>query len=298
MSTRSTRLAVIAVVFVVAFSVVTPSFVVAQDKVRVAVMNFDNNSTRGYWGDRLGAAAADELATQLVRSGRFTVIERREIDSVLAEQDFGASGRVSASTAADIGKVIGAQLMVTGSITQFSVETKRVGIGGIGGSYTEAESIVDVRVVNTVTSEIMVAAEGKGKKRMVGLQVNDVSFEQNFDVGVAQEALRPAIEEAVEEIVAQARSFEALKPVMPPASVVGHRGDDYYIDRGENVGITVGQRFAVMSVVDEIKDAQGNVLDQITDRTGLLEVTRVLGQSSICRLVEGSAAEGDSLTAQ
>lgn len=298
MSKRLTRLAVVAVAFLVAFSVVAPAPVVAQDKVRVAVMNFDNNSTWGYWGDRLGAAAADELATQLVRSGRFTVIERREIDSVLAEQDFGASGRVNASTAADIGKVLGAQLMVTGSITQFSVETKRAGIGGIGGRFTEAESIVDVRVVNTVTSEIMVIAEGKGKKRMGGLQVNNVGFEQNFDEGVAQEALRPAIEEAVEEIVDQARSFEGLKPVMPPASIVGTRGGDYYIDRGENFGVTVGQQFAVMSVVDEIKDAQGNVLDRITDRTGLLEVTRVLGQSAVARLVDGSAAEGDSLTAQ
>ena len=298
MSNHLSRLAAVAVAFLIAFSVVAPAPVQAQSKVRVAVMNFYNNSTRGYWGDRLGAAAADELATQLVRSGRFSVIERRVLEAILAEQDLGASGPVNASTAAELGKVLGVQLMVTGSITQFSVESKRVGIGGIGGRFTEAESIVDVRVVNTVTAEILVVAEGEGKKRLVGIQINNVDFEQNFDEGLAQEALRPAIEEAVEEIVDQASSFEGLKPVMPPASIVGNRGDDYYIDRGQNFGIAVGQRFAVMSVVDEIKDAQGNVLDRITDRVGLLEVTRVLGQSAICRLVEGSAAEGDSVTAQ
>ena len=43
---------------------------------RVAVMNFENNSTWASWGDNLGAAAADELTTQLVQSGQFTVIER------------------------------------------------------------------------------------------------------------------------------------------------------------------------------------------------------------------------------
>ena len=298
MNHRLSRIAAVALACVVVVSVVAPAPVEAQSKVRVAVMNFYNNSTSGYWGDRLGSAAADELATQLVRSGRFSVIERRELEAILAEQDFGASGRVTASSAAQIGQVLGAQLMITGSITQFSVESKRGGIGGIGGRFTEAESVVDVRVVNTVTSEILVVAEGKGKKRLGGIHVNNVSFEQDFDAGLAQEALRPAIEEAVEEIVGQAQSFQGLKPVMPPASIVGTRGDDCYIDRGENFGVTVGQQFAVMSVVDEIKDAQGNVLDRITDRVGLLEVTRVLGQSAVCRLVEGTAAEGDSLTAK
>ena len=298
MNNRLSRVAALAVVFVVAFSVVAPAPVQAQDKVRVAVMNFYNNSSWSFWGGRLGEAAADELATQLVKSGRFSVIERREIQAVLGEQDFGASGRVNASTAAEMGKVLGAQLMVTGSITQFSVESMRAGIGGIGGRFTEAESIVDVRVVNTVTSEILVVAEGKGKKRLGGIQINSASFEQNFDEGLAQEALRPAIEEAVEQIADQSGSFAGLRPVMPPATIVGNRGDDYYIDRGDNFGVTVGQQFAVMRVVDEIKDAQGNVLDRITDRVGLLEVTRVLGQSAICRLVDGAAAEGDSVTAQ
>ena len=50
-----------------------------------------------------------------------------------------------------------------------------------------------------------------------------------------------------------------------------------------------------MRVIDEIKDANGNVLDQITDKVGVIEVTRVLGQSSICTVVEGEAAEGDKL---
>ena len=37
----------------------------SQDKVRIAVMNFENNSQWHWWGDRLGEAAADELVTQL-----------------------------------------------------------------------------------------------------------------------------------------------------------------------------------------------------------------------------------------
>ena len=54
-------------------------------------------------------------------------------------------------------------------------------------------------------------------------------------------------------------------------------------------------RFDVYRVVDEIKDADGRVLDQITGKIGVLEVTRVLSQSAICRIVEGAAAEGDTI---
>ena len=46
-----------------------PGTAQAQAKVRVAVLNFDNSSPWSYWGDNLGLAAADELATQLVQSG-------------------------------------------------------------------------------------------------------------------------------------------------------------------------------------------------------------------------------------
>ena len=57
----------------------------------------------------------------------------------------------------------------------------------------------------------------------------------------------------------------------------------------------VGQRFEVVRVVDEIRDANDTVLDRITDTVGVLEVTRVLSQSAICTVVEGEAAEGDTV---
>ena len=59
--------------------------------------------------------------------------------------------------------------------------------------------------------------------------------------------------------------------------------------------MAVGQRYEVHRVIDEIRDAGGNLLDTITDTVGVVEVTRVLGQSSIATVVEGEAAEGDTL---
>jgi curli biogenesis system outer membrane secretion channel CsgG len=266
-----------------------------DDKVRIAVVNFENNSQWHYWGSNLGWAAADELVTQLFKTNKFRIIERTQIEAILAEQDLGASGRVNASTAAAIGKILGVQLMLTGSITKFSIETISGGFRGIGGSYSEAESTLDIRLIDTTTAEILYAEEGSGKKRLGGGYAEGAYAGRDFDAGLAQEALRPAVEEIVAKLSAEAGRFENLKPVAPVGQVVGAREGDFYINRGENAGVQVGQQFAVIRVVDEIVDANGTVLDRIVDQVGLLQVTRVMSQSAICTLVEGEAAEGDTI---
>jgi curli biogenesis system outer membrane secretion channel CsgG len=58
----------------VLLAVVTAASAAAQAKPRIAVMNFENNSTWSFWGDKLGAAAADELVTHLGRSERFSAL--------------------------------------------------------------------------------------------------------------------------------------------------------------------------------------------------------------------------------
>ena len=121
MHTRNWRYSFVATVAVLVLCTFNVP-IVAQ--TRVAVLNFENNSTWGYWGDRLGEAAADELVTQLFRTGAFSVIERSQLAAVLAEQDLGASGAVDPATAARIGQLLGAQLILTGSITQFSIQSK------------------------------------------------------------------------------------------------------------------------------------------------------------------------------
>ena len=266
-----------------------------QEKVRVAVMNFENNSQWHWWGDRLGEAAADELVTQLFQTGKFSVIEREMINSILAEQDFGQSGRVNPSQAADIGRILGVQVIVTGSITKFSLDEKGASFGGFGAKYIEAETNLDVRLINVNTAEIMFADDSEGKKQLGGIRVAGLSAYQDYDAGIAAESLRPAVEEMAAKIAAQADSLSSIQPPVTPAAIVGSRDANFYIDKGENFGVVVGQRYEVMRVIDEIKDASGNVLDQITDKVGVLEVTQVLGQSSICIVVEGEAADGDKL---
>ena len=264
-------------------------------KPRVAIMNFENNSTWSWWGDNLGAAAAVELTTQLVQSGQFTVIERALIESILSEQDFGASGRVDATTASKIGQLLGVQLIFTGSITQFSVETRSIGFGGISGTYSNAETKLDVRLINADTGETLMAVEGQGNKRMGGGYFRGANADQTFDEGAAQEALRPAVENVVAAVAQRAGEFASLQPPMPVSQIVGEGEGTFYINRGQNAGVTVGQQFAVSRVVDEIRDANGQVLDRVVDQVGRVEVTQVLSQSAIVKVIEGEAAVDDAI---
>ena len=214
----------------------------------------------------------------------------------MAEQNLGQSGLVNPNQAAELGRLLGVQLILTGSITKFSIDTKGVGFGRFRAEYSEAESNLDIRLVNTNTAEIMFADYGEGKVRLGGIDIKGVHFRQDFDAGLAQEALRPAVENVVKKIVDQADMFSSIQTPVALAQVVGaSENGAFYIDKGENSGVVVGQRYEVYRVVDEIRDASGNLLDTITDRVGMLEVTRVLGQSSISTVVEGEAAEGDTL---
>jgi curli biogenesis system outer membrane secretion channel CsgG len=290
--TRSVTLhAVLGLLLVTIFG----SAAMAQNKVRVAVLNFENNSQWHWWGDNLGYAAADELVTNLVNSGQFTVIERAQLDAVLAEQRLGASGAVTAATAANIGKILGVQLILTGSITQFSIERRSAGFRGIGGSISNAESKLDVRLINTETAEIMAVAEGQGNVRMGGGFFRGASAEREFDQGAAAEALRPAVQQVVAKIVEQGTKLAAVQPAAPEGQIVGARDGQFFVNRGQNAGVKVGQRFTVRRVTDEIKDADGRILDRVIGDVGSCEVVQVLSQSSICKVVSGEAQLNDMI---
>src|SRR5438270_12064793 len=119
---------------------------VAQKK-RVAVLNFDygtvQSSVASIFGTNqdVGKGISDLLVQKLVQDGKYSVIERNAIDKVLAEQNFGNSDRVDSSTAAQIGRILGVDAVILGSITQFGRDDKATTVGG--GSWAESPVSTD-----------------------------------------------------------------------------------------------------------------------------------------------------------
>ncbi len=124
-------------------------------KTRVAVMDFDNKTPHGGW--RIGQGASDMLATHLVKLGKYSVIERDKLATVLKEQDIGQSGRIEPRTAVKLGKVLGVSYIVTGSVTEYGQSSGGGGGGGVHVGKTGYHAGVDVRIVNATTGEIVFA---------------------------------------------------------------------------------------------------------------------------------------------
>jgi curli biogenesis system outer membrane secretion channel CsgG len=150
----------------------------AQQKKRVAVLNFDystvSNSVTSIFGSNVdvGKGIADLLVEELVKGGVYSVIERKELDKILAEQNFSNSDRADQASAAKLARVLGVDSIIIGSITQFGrddTSTKsnipglgRIGIGGVSKREAKAAVAITARIVSTDTAEILAVATGKG----------------------------------------------------------------------------------------------------------------------------------------
>ena len=190
----------------------------AQDKSKrpsVAIMDFDYG-TVGYhwWGDYdIGKGMADQVMDQLLEEGSFRVVERKKLDTILAEQDFAHSDRADPGAAklSKLGKVLGVKYIITGSITKFGGEQKKQGgsIKGIGVGVGKAKTEVTVtaRMVDTTTGEVLLSAKGEGvskkgggfsfsKSGLGGYGQNTSDFKESA-IGEAQEAACKALVAAI-----------------------------------------------------------------------------------------------------
>jgi curli biogenesis system outer membrane secretion channel CsgG len=264
-----------------------------QGKLRVAVVAFENNSTWSYWGGRLGEAAADVFVTALMDTGKFSIIERDKVDIVLAEQDFGASGRITPQTAARIGKMLGVDLLLTGSVSQFSIRRTGGGIRGVGVGVTTGKVVLQSRLVNTTTGEIVVAAEEENKKTLIGARFKSINFRQNFDYGMANEIMHPAVEKMVGKIV---QKTSGMSSTAHSGRVIKTSGNKVWINLGADSGVRVGDEFEVVRKGEELIDPDtGLSLGAEEEKVGTIVVTEVKEKYAIATIQSGSAQAKDYL---
>ncbi|MFC2157974.1 CsgG/HfaB family protein [Acidobacteriota bacterium] len=286
------KIGILLIILVFAVSL-TPSLY-AQSKLRVAVMDFENNSTWSYWGDYLGQAAADVFVTALMNTGQFSVIEREKIEGVLIEQDFGESGRVTPQTAAKIGKLLGVDLLLTGSISQFSVSRTGGGIGSISVGVTKGKVVLQARLVNTTSGEIIVATEEDNSKTLVGARFKSLNFKQNFDYGLANDIMHPAVQKMVVKIEKETAGLTSAAG--SSGRVIKVEGTKVWINLGASSGIQLGDEFSVIRAGEELIDPDtGQSLGAEEEEVGSLVVTEVKDKYSIATIQNGNALAKDFL---
>lgn len=156
-----------------------------SDKIRVGVLRFTNQTSAGWWSSSVGEELSDMLAAELVENGSFSVLERKELDAVLGEQDLSAGDRVDSRTKVKMKKLKGAQYLIAATVSAYEENTKGAGGGvafkglSLGGSKDKAYIAVDLKVIDTETGEIVdartIEAEAKGSALSGGLSIRNFS---------------------------------------------------------------------------------------------------------------------------
>ena len=126
-----------------------------QPRTVVAVMNFTGGEVLE---ERLQIHMADALVTSLVKAGRFDVVERERLDLVMNEQNLHQRGLVDPATAARVGKILGAQLVVFGLVTGASEQK----IDKFSYDLIRVEVSMDVRAVDVSTGRVAISETAKG----------------------------------------------------------------------------------------------------------------------------------------
>jgi curli biogenesis system outer membrane secretion channel CsgG len=149
----------------------------AAGKPVMAVSDFRNDTSAAWWYGGVGSDLAGMLTNELAGTGNFKMVERDKLDAVLDEQDLADSGRVSKKTGAKIGKLTGAQYLVTATLSAFESDVKGTGGGvsfrgvSLGGKKEDAYMAVDLRVIDTTTGEIEFTRTVEARASSGGLSV-------------------------------------------------------------------------------------------------------------------------------
>jgi curli biogenesis system outer membrane secretion channel CsgG len=221
-------------------------------KLRVGVVDFVNKSS--YGAGRLGTSASDILTTELFKTGAFIVVERAQLRRVLGEQSLGQTGVVNPETAAQAGKVLGLNALVTGSISQFGVSTGGADYGIYKQKVQTAKCAVDVRVVDATTGQLLFADSGKGEFERKAQEILGMGTRAGYDETLGQEALRSAITKFMDNLVQKLQSVEWS------GAVAMVSGTDVYINAGRDVGLNPGDVLMVQTLGKEIIDPQTKVV--------------------------------------
>ncbi len=288
----------------------------AQQKKRVAVLSFDyatvQSGVNALFGANkdIGKGISDLLVDRLVQDGVYSVIERNQLDKILAEQNFSNSDRADPNTAAKIARVLGVDAIIIGSITQFGRDDKktdigggalgnvtgRFGLGGVRKTHSTAVVQITARMINTSTAEILASCTAKGESSRSGtglLGSGGSVYGPEAGAGIdmssrnfADTILGEATTKSVQDL---ARQLDAKAGAMP-TTVVSLRGEvadvspdgTIIINIGSKAGVKVGDQLSIKRKVRDVRDpATGKVLRSITDNIGTITITEVEDGSAV-----------------
>src|SRR2546428_10142622 len=280
---------------------------------RVAVLDFDDATVHSFVTGLMGSdvdigkGVAAQLLSDLAQNGTYTVLERAQLDRVLTEQNFQQDARSDASSAAKLGRLLGVDAIIIGSITTFQREDKNINLGM--RRETKATVAIDARIVQIGTGEILAVAHGRGESKRARMKTEDDNHpmyrggQDTWSADLAGtllgEATRAAVDSLVATLAAAAPKIPHTETVAVIAALVADvSGNELVINVGTAGGVKVGAEYAVLRPGREIKDpATGALLRRTTTSVGKIKITSADEGSASGTLTGELARVGDCVGA-
>ena len=219
-------------------------------KRKVAIGRFSNETqyAKGIFYDKkndpMGKQALDILSSKLAASGKFLLLERSDLSTLLEETQ---NGGVAAST-------LGADYMIIGSITEFG--RKDTGKNRVFSSEKtqQVEAAVAIRLVDVASGLIIYSDEAKGSAQLTTKTTMGVGGQAGYDATLSDKAISEAIGQLVENIINKCTN-NPWKTYF-----ISYEPDAVLIAGGNSQGIKEGMTFSVMTKGKKVKNPQTGIM--------------------------------------
>lgn len=276
-------------------------------KPRVAILEFKDKTSHYYSWYEAGRAAQDMFVTELVKSGKYRVIDREQLAALMQEKNLSLSGDVDPKTAVKAGKLLGVEYFITGALTELGVANRGARVPGFGGlpsvrvGSQKMDASIDARLINTTTGEIVWADTAKEETSDASVYVagagGGVEDQRKLD-----RVLRPVVVKLAASMAKAETPTSGLGGASDASGVAGKianvEGGSVFLNVGAEAGVKEGDTFDVYRVGKVIKDPDtGEVLGADETKVGKVKVTKVMGaRLSTASVVSGSGFKpGDTI---
>ena len=264
---------------------VAPVSLSAQDKTikrKVAIGRFSNETqyAKGLFYDKendpMRKQALDILSSKLAASEKFILLEREDLDILVAE------------AGEDMNK-IGADYNILGSITEFGRKAEGQQKVFSSTKTQTVEAGVSIRLVEAATGLIIYSDEAKGFAETTSKTTLGVGGTAGYDATLSDKAISAALSQLVENIINKCMD----KPWR--SYILSVDDGTYIISGGASQGLSTGDAFNVYKKGKIVKNPQtGLNIELPGQRIGTITVQTSFGDTPETEL-SFCSYEGESL---
>lgn len=242
--------------------------------------NYGRSLLRDQHGDPLGKQVSDLLSKALSESGAYLVFERPDIGRL----------RDEARLTGDPQSLIGVNLLVIGSLTEFGRKT----IGETGFVSASKRQVafakVDLRLVDVRTAQVVFATSGAGEASTETASTFGFGSQAAYDGTLNDSAIRQAVTDAT------SRLTTALASQPWQTYILKAEGNRVFLGGGKSQGIRQGMQFEVFTQGEQVKSPQTGAIVTLPGQhianvriDGLFGNTE-LDEGAVATVISGSLA--------